>query len=767
MNRSSHEQDTAGRLPALGRRWSRWVFASTLIASLATLLPTPSFGQQPLDDLSAQIPVTPDCSGCLSSTTGSVTIQYNWYASYKTSQATGSAPSDARVVKVYLDGLPTGGGVALYRLDMTHGGWTDFLFQTYANGTVYRATQSAPKTFPWAGQLVHGTDWVASPFYALTGSSPELHVKFVIEWEVPSTPPPPPPAAVPVGQFEYMGPRAELRSYAYDPNNQSRTVEGYIGWTPAFSNGSSRGPDVSFALSRPSLNASLGIQGDHAYDSGATSVSDLFADGVTRAFRLYAKSSDGKETVLPGSPKMRCYLPNADRTSITPCDGTLLRRPDGRLYVIAGGAAFLFANDTEAQSLGYTLANIELDTEGFYALASSWRLRDGTLVRFGPSNARYVAVGGGLFWASSPARWSSYLNTVGKSEAQLLRLPASYMPKSVPAPTVGTAVQEVGKNALWVYQGGGRFWVPSPASWTAYGQATGITTARFVPEGSLSDVAVDVNGVDQSWPRNDLTPRDGTAVYELSKGNIWVYQGGGRFWAHDPASWSAYGQATGITNALPLPAGSLSSVLVEVNGVAQVQAREDLTPRDGTAVYEVGNVGLWVYQGGGRFWAPSPASWSAYGQATGITTTHPIPFASLSVVITDDAQGNAQIQSREDTRPRDGTLVRQANNTGVFVYQGGGNFLFPSANEFDLWPGPRSVLLVPDGSLSGQLVGDANYQETYQVRDDLPADGTLLRERTGTQVYQVTGQKKVPATSYDPAQVKLVPDTSLQRVPNG
>ncbi|MFY0574946.1 hypothetical protein ACN28S_11745 [Cystobacter fuscus] len=150
-----------------------------------------------------------------------------------------------------------------------------------------------------------------------------------------------------------------------------------------------------------------------------------------------------------------------------------------------------------------------------------------------------------------------------------------------------------------------------------------------------------------------------------------------------------------------------------------------------------------------------------------MTDVKPLPFGSLSAMLVDASDGSLQYRSREDTRPRDGTLVREVNNTGILVYQGGGNFLFPDITEFNLWPDPRPVLLLPDGSLSALLVSDTNDQEVPLVRDDLPTEGTLLRERTGTQVYQVKGQHKFPATGYDPAQVKLVPNGSIQRVPNG
>ncbi|WNG14111.1 hypothetical protein [Cystobacter fuscus] len=740
-----------------------------MVAVLMAVFPS-SVRAQELPPIGIQIPVNPNpCSSCLTSTTGTTIVHFRWTPSKPESSIEALPPAGALVRGVYVDSI-SGSGVTLSKVELTYVGWKDVIIEPSRNGSGFSCpTYQLPKTL-WNGLSVTEGEWVVLPTVIGYSSSSELKVDLGIKWEVPNTPPPPPPPAQVVGEFESMGLTFSIQSYAYDPSNQSRTVQGRVVWSPPFADGVSENP-ISFWHARPSLNERLGIQGNHAYDFNALFMGDVgdapMADGVTRSFRMYAKASDGKEVLLPGSPKTRCYLPNADRTNVGPCDGTLLRRPDGRLYVIAGGAPFLFANDAEAQSLGYDLSKVQRDNEGFYALAANWRLRDGTLVRFGGSAAHYVAAGGGLFWAPDPTSLNSYLSAVGKTSANVMFLPRAYMPKSTPAPTVGVAVNEVGKTAIWVYQGGGRFWAPSSESWAAYGQATGMTDVKPLPAGSLSSVIVDVNGVDQVQARDDLSPRDGTAVHEVGKTAIWVYQGGGRFWAPSSESWAAYGQATGVTSVKSLPSGSLSNILVEVNGGAQVQARDDLSPRDGTAVHEVGKTAIWVYQGGGRFWAPSSESWAAYGQATGVTSVKSIPFGSLLALLVDASDGSQQYKLREDTKPRDGTLVREVNNPGIFVYQGGGNFVFPDPTEFNLWPAPRPVLLLPDGSLSALLVSDTNNQDALQVRDDLPADGTLLRERTGTQVYQVQGQRKYPATGYDPEQVKLVPNGSIQRVPNG
>ena len=72
---------------------------------------------------------------------------------------------------------------------------------------------------------------------------------------------------------------------------------------------------------------------------------------------------------------------------------------------------------------------------------------------------------------------------------------------------------------------------------------------------------------------------------------------------------------------------------------------------------------------------------------------------------------------------------------------------------------------LPQGSL-GQTLLRSNGAEVWSPRNDLPRDGTLIRERTGAQVYRVQGQLKYPVTAYDASQVKVVPNGSSGRVPN-
>jgi hypothetical protein len=686
--------NTADASASAGIRWMpRSRFASLMAAVLLVAMPAMA-QEQDLPTNSVQVPTTPDCANCVSTTTGRVVIHYAWSANGLSSTTEGSAPNDATVRFVYLTGAPTGSYVTISRIKLQHGIAWDNIFYVAPNGAYVYPEQGFAKAYPWQGQRVNEGSWDATPTFTSRLQGWNLQMHLVIEWEAPA------PDLRPVGAFERMSLTGQFESYAYDKNDQSRTVQGRVTWDPPSASGVHES-QISFSQARPSLNSRLGIQGNHAFDPAVTP-SSLLADGVKRTFRLYAKSVDGTEYELPGSPKVGCFQPAAKTLasgSVVPCDGTLLRGPEGGLYVMAGGAPFLFVNDAEAQALGYNLANVVPDNERLYEATFGSLVRNGTLYRFGGSDARFVVAGSGLFWAPSSASWEAYKTAVGKTEAHVVVMPRRLMQTSVPTPRDGTVVREVGKDAIWVYRGGGRFWATSWDAWTSYAAEPGVTD----------------------------------------------------------------------TTIQPIPFGALSAMIVNANGVDEYRLRNELTPGDGTLVREVGKPAVWVYQGGGRFWAPSSAALDAYRATSSTPAIHPIPLGSLSAYLAADANYQDSYRLREDTRPRDGTLVREMNSTQTWVYQGGGSFLFPSDTEFSLWPGPKDVRAVPAGSLSALLVGEpsANYQDQYRVRDDLPADGTLLRERTGTQVYQVTGQQKFPASGYDPAQVKVVPDSSVQRVPNG
>ncbi|WP_395845339.1 FG-GAP repeat domain-containing protein [Cystobacter fuscus] len=174
-----------GRVLATGNRSFRSKLVGMLMVALCAALPTPSFAQTQLPPISAEVPRSPDCHGCLSSTTGTVTINYTWnYTPPGSVTVTGSAPDNAKVVSVYLAGVPTGQGVSINKIELSHGGWYDTIFQSFTDGTVTYPTASWPKLFPFAGQSVSG-EWIATPTVIESFPSAKLFMSLVIKWQVP------------------------------------------------------------------------------------------------------------------------------------------------------------------------------------------------------------------------------------------------------------------------------------------------------------------------------------------------------------------------------------------------------------------------------------------------------------------------------------------------------------------------------------------------------------------------------------------------------
>jgi hypothetical protein len=113
------------------------------------------------------------------------------------------------------------------------------------------------------------------------------------------------------------------------------------------------------------------------------------------------------------------------------------------------------------------------------------------------------------------------------------------------------------------------------------------------------------------------------------------------------------------------------------------------------------------------------------------------------------------------TVPRDNTLVRELSSAPVYLIEGGAKFWIPSPQElYALGYNWSEVHVVPDGSLASI--------------PNVPRDGTLVRELSSAPVYLIEGGAKfwVPspqelyAMGYNWSEVKIVPDGSLSSIPN-
>jgi hypothetical protein len=169
-----------------------------------------------------------------------------------------------------------------------------------------------------------------------------------------------------------------------------------------------------------------------------------------------------------------------------------------------------------------------------------------------------------------------------------------------------------------------------------------------------------------------------------------------------------------------------------------LQAGRLLSDRSDPAVH--------VVQGGGRFWIPSPAEFSAGG------------YHWTEVLEAQDGS-----MAHIATAPGDETLVKERSHAEVYVVQGGRAFHIPDPKAFtDMGFLPTSIRQVPDGS-TAPLVGAA------------PADGTLLKEFGDAAVHLVVGGSlrhiANPAT-FDQiglswGKVRTVPAGGLAALPHG
>ena len=154
---------------------------------------------------------------------------------------------------------------------------------------------------------------------------------------------------------------------------------------------------------------------------------------------------------------------------------------------------------------------------------------------------------------------------------------------------------------------------------------------------------------------------------------------------------------------------------------------------------------VFVIYGGARFHIPSPDEFTALGLSWSSIRT--VPDGSLSAL--------ANV-------PRDGTLLRERSRPEVYVVFGGARFHIPSPDEFAaLGLSWSSVRIIPDGSLSGV--------------PNVPRDGTLLRERSGPEVYIIRGGSAFHITTpqrfaelalswWD---IRVVPNGALAGIPFG
>lgn len=195
---------------------------------------------------------------------------------------------------------------------------------------------------------------------------------------------------------------------------------------------------------------------------------------------------------------------------------------------------------------------------------------------------------------------------------------------------------------------------------------------------------------------------------------IWVIAGGAKFHIPDPNTHARlYGSEVSIT--VP-PSG--------LDGIGRV-------PLTGTLLSEE-NGAIWVIAGGAKFHVPDLATLTRL-----FPDKSPFPLWNGAVGAISSA-------------PRDGTLLREENGA-IWVIAGGAKFhvpdlatltrLFPDVTPFQLWNGALAAI------------------------PSIPANGTLLREESSTQVFRIRAGRKVPFAFGSAQLINVLWNGALKQIP--
>jgi hypothetical protein len=214
-----------------------------------------------------------------------------------------------------------------------------------------------------------------------------------------------------------------------------------------------------------------------------------------------------------------------------------------------------------------------------------------------------------------------------------------------------------------------------------------------------------------------VPPADGTMFHQPSS-EISVVYGGARFHIPDPQTLAA------IYPGFPVQEASNEYV----RGLP-------LRPRDGTLLSEQSGK-VWVIVGGARFHVPNPETLVALYDRRAVCM---VPNAALSA-------------NDIPLVPVDGTLVRE-HPTKIWMILGGARFLVPDVDLLaDLYESTTFQSLWA-GALGANGVGL------------VPRDGTLLREVSSADVFEMRAGRKTRTTPASGRSVLVLWDGALETVP--
>jgi hypothetical protein len=271
-----------------------------------------------------------------------------------------------------------------------------------------------------------------------------------------------------------------------------------------------------------------------------------------------------------------------------PADGTVLRSGDGNIYVIAGGAKFLFGSWSEFTGQGYTSSSyINVPQAPLDAIgdAPGNMPKNGTVLS-APNGALSVVVGGVTFQFASMTEYHS----LGYTDSQIIRVsqaPYNAIPAASTAtpPSSGTVLRS-GDGNIYVVAGGAKFLFGSTSEYE--GQGYPDSDEINVPQAPLDAIG--------DAPGN--MPRNGTAVLGTD-GSVYVVGGGVKWYFPTMAEFSG----DGYEGFVPVSEAPLNSIPT---------ASSATLPADGTLLKGTG-ANIYIMQGGQLMTFQSMAQFTSLG----------------------------------------------------------------------------------------------------------------------------------------------------------
>ncbi|WP_310381061.1 hypothetical protein [Actinoplanes couchii] len=163
-------------------------------------------------------------------------------------------------------------------------------------------------------------------------------------------------------------------------------------------------------------------------------------------------------------------------------DGTLLREPNGSIAVMAGGAAFAFNSMDELNAAGYAGRPYVSVAAGTLATLPPTRVADGTLVRRSDGSIAVIAGGAAFSFASM-----TELTAAGYGSRPFVNIGWNAYNALPARPREGTIIRRTDDGSMSVVAGGAKFAFVSMAEVTAAGYGStpfvnvGITAYNAVP----------------------------------------------------------------------------------------------------------------------------------------------------------------------------------------------------------------------------------------------------------------------------------------------